>query len=355
MLKNEILKLQKDVIYPSISILMPTSRVTVESNQEKILLKNLTNELEEKLKYKVNRKEAELLLNKVREITNEIDFFKLSEGLGIFVNENTSFVVKFPFKVPAMTVIDDTFETKFLINQYNHSLEYYLLNLNEKETSLFVGFNEILEVVKTNDFPFAITDIVEISYEQGTWHYDSAMLEKIRQFVREANRRFRKNVEYEVPLIISGVNKILSLFEDLSDYKLLIGKIEGSYTSADLPKLGKKASVIVNSYLNELKEKVYHQFKESFGYKKASFGLLDVWNLANQGRVEVLLVEENYHQPARFEGNQPVFVEETNDKMLVEDIVDETIELVFKQKGKVYFYEDGRLREYQRIGAILRY
>lgn len=355
MLKNEILKLQKDVIYPSISILLPTSRVTVDANQEKILLKNLINELEEKLKHKVNRKEADLLLSKVREMINEIDFFKLSEGLGIFLNEKNSFIVKFPFKVPAMTVIDDTFETKFLIKQYSQSLEYYLLNLNEKETSLLVGFNEILEVVQTNDFPFAITDIVDISYDQGTWHYDSAMLEKIKQFVREANRRFRKNVENEVPLIISGVNKILSLFEDLSDYKLLIGKIEGSYTTNDLPQLGKKASVIVNSYVNELKEKVYHQFKESFGYKKASFGLLDVWNLANQGRVEVLLVEENYHQPARFEGNQPVFVEETNDKMLVEDIVDETIELVFKQKGKVYFYEDERLKEYQRIGAILRY
>lgn len=80
-----------------------------------------------------------------------------------------------------------------------------------------------------------------------------------------------------------------------------------------------------------------------------------MWNLANQGRIETLLVEENYHQPARFEGNQPVIVNEMNDSLLIEDLVDEIIELVFTQKGKVYFYEDGVLKDYQRIGAILRY
>lgn len=355
MLKNDILKLQRDVVYPSVTILMPTSRITVDANKEKIMLKNLINELDEKLKHKVEKRVAENLMQKINQITNEIDFFRLSDGLGIFVNEKTSFVIKFPFKVPAMTVVDDTFETKFLIKQYNRSIEYYLLNLNEKETSLFLGFNEILEPVKSDDFPFAITDVVDISYEQGTWHYDSAILEKMRQYVREAYRKFKSNIEMEIPLIISGVNKIISLFEDLTDYKMLIGKIEGSYTSENVHELGKKAHEIVQSYMNEERNKVYSKFIESFGFKKASFGLMDVWNLANQGRVETLLVEENYHQPAKFEGNQPVFVNETKDPMLIEDLVDETIELVFKQKGNVYFFEDGKLKDYQRIGAILRY
>ncbi|MCX8057209.1 MAG: hypothetical protein N3F03_06340 [Ignavibacteria bacterium] len=355
MLKNEILNLQKDVVYPSITILMPTSRITVDTNKEKILLKNLINELEEKLKHKVDKKNAEVLLQKVRDLANEIDFFNMNDGLGIFVNEKKSFIIKFPFTVPALVVIDDTFETKYLIKQYNRSIEYYLLNLNEKETSLFLGFNEIIEPIKNDDFPFSIHDIVEISYEQGTWHYDSAMMEKVKQYLREANRRAKNNIENESPLVIAGVNKIVSLFEDLSDYKLIIGKIEGSYDSKSLHELGKKANAIVQKYLNEIREKVFKEFLESFGYKKATFGLLDVWNLANEGRIETLLVEENYHQPARFEGNQPILVQETNDSLLIEDLVDETIELVFKQKGKVYFYEDGRLNNYSRIGAILRY
>lgn len=355
MIKNEILELQKERVYPSITILMPTSRITVDASKEKILLKNLLNELKEKLKHKVNKKEADVLWKKVNEVTSQIDFLNLKEGLGIFVNERKSFLIQFPFSVPAMTVIDDTFETKFLIKQYNRSIEYYLLNLNEKNNSLYRGFNEILDPIINEDFPFQMTDVVETVYEQGTWHYDSAIMERYRQYIRETSKRLKKNIEDNIPIIIAGVNKLISLFDELGDFKSIIGKIEGSYDTKNLSELGEKADKIIKEYITKVREKILNNFKDNLGVKKAAFGLLDLWNLANQGRIETLLVEENYHQPAKFEGNQPVIVNEINDSLLIEDLVDEIIELVFTQKGKVYFYEDGVLKDYQRIGAILRY
>lgn len=355
MLKNELLNLQKEKVYPSVTLLLPTTRITVDANKEKILLKNLVNELEEKLKQKVDRKDAEDILEKVNNVISEIDLFHLSDGLGIFVNERRAFYIKFPFSVPQMVVIDDTFETKYLIKQYSRSIEYFLLNLNEKDTNLFKGFGEVLEPYKSDNFPYTIEDVVDLKYEQGTWGYESAQLERIRQYVRESFKRYKKNSEDNLPLIAAGVNKLVSLFEELNDCKNLIGKIEGSYTSDDLAELGKKANKIIEKFLNDQKEKYLNEFKESFGYKKSAFGLLDVWNLANQGRVDVLLVEENYHQPAKFEGDQPVLVQNTNEPYVIEDLVDEIIEIVFTQKGEVYFYEEGKLKDYQRIGAILRY
>lgn len=355
MLKNELLNLQKERIYPSVTLLMPTTRITVDANKEKIQLKNLVNELEDKLKQKVDRKDAEMILEKVNQIINEIDLFRMSEGLGIFVNEKNAFYIKFPFKVPQMVVIDDTFESKFLIKQYNRSIEYYFLNLNEKATNLFKGFGEVLEPVQSNDFPYTIEDVVELKYDQGTWGYESAQLERIRQYIRETFKRFKKNVEDNTPLIVSGVTKLVSLFEELTDCKNLVGKIEGSFNSENLTELGKKANKLIENFLAEQRVKYFNEFRESFGYGKAAFGLLDIWNLANQGRIEVLLVEENYHQPAKFEGDQPVLVSVTNEPYVIEDLVDETIEMVFMQKGKVYFYEDGKLKDYQRMGAILRY
>lgn len=355
MLRNELLNLQKERIYPSVTILMPTSRKTMDTNKEKIVLKNLINELEEKLKLKVNKKDAEVILKKVNQLMNEIDFFKLSDGLGIFINEKDSFQIKFPFTVPQTVVIDDTFHTKYLIKQYNRSLEYFLLNLNEKETNLFKGFGDVIEPLATKDFPYAMKDIVELTYDQGTLGFETHQIERIKQYIRETFKRFKRNVDDNQPLIVAGINKLVSLFDELIDYKNIIGKVEGSYGQENLTELGKRANELVDKYLANEKLNVLNQFKESFGYKKGAVGLLDIWNLANQGRIEILLVEESYQQPARFEGNQPVFVNDTGDPYLIEDLVDETIELVFTQKGKVYVFEDGALKDYQRIGAILRY
>jgi hypothetical protein len=355
MLRDDLLNLQRERIYPSVTLLMPSSRITVDANKEKIILKNLVNELNDKLKHKVDRKNAEFIINQINQVINEIDLFHLNEGLGIFVNEKRTFYIKFPFSVPQMVVIDDTFETKFLIKQYNRSIEYFLLNLNEKDTNLFKGFGEILEPIQCEDFPYTIEDVVDLKYDQGTWGYETAQLERIRQYIRESFKRFKKNSGNNIPLIVSGVNKLVSLFEELNDYKNLIGKIEGSYNSENLNELAKKANKVVEKFLTEQREKFLNEFKESFGYKKAAYGLLDVWNLANQGRVDVLLVEENYHQSAKFEGDQPILVSTTNDPYVIEDLVDEIIEIVFAQKGKVFLYEEGKLKDYQKIGAILRY
>lgn len=355
MLKNEILQLQKEIIYPSLTILMPTTRITTDGEKDKILLKNLIKELEEKLKHKVSKKEADELLQKVNEITQELDFKHMSDGLGIFVNPKRSFYLKFPFPVPTLTVVDDTFETKYLIKQLNRTIEYLTLNINEKETILFKGYGENLETVNDEDFPFSIEEVVDLSEEPNRYAYESAQLEKYRRFVREVDRYFKKYQNESLPVIIAGINKLTSLFEQITDYKNIAGKIEGSFDKNDVHKLGKESAVIISKYLEKKREEIFNEFIENFGKQKSATGILDIWNLSNQGRVEILLVEENYHQPTKFEGDQPVLVSDTNDPFLIEDLVDEIIEIVFKQKGKIYFYEEGKLKDYQRMGAILRY
>lgn len=355
MLKNEILQLQKEIMYPSVTILMPTTRITTDGEKDKIHLKNLIKELEEKLKFKVSRKEADYFMNKINEIVEQLDFKHMNDGLGIFVNPKRSFYMKFPFTLPTLIVIDDTFETKYLIKQLNRTIEYFVLNINEKETMLFKGYAENLEEINDDDFPFSIKDVVDLSEEPNRYAYESAQLEKYRQFVREIDRCFKKYYTENLPLIIAGINKLTSLFEQVSDYKNIIGKIEGSFDKNDVNKLGKEASKIISKYIERKREEIFNEFIENFGKQKSAIGILDIWNLSNQGRVETLLVEENYHQPAKFEGDQPVLVSDTKDPFLIEDLADEIIEIVFKQKGKIYFYDEGKLKDYQRMGAILRY
>lgn len=355
MIKQEILTLQKERIYPSVTILMPTTRVAVDFNKEKILLKNLIKDVEEKLMKKVDKRTSEQLVERINESVQNIDFSRLEDGLGIFVNSSKSLILKFPFSVPSLTVIDDTFETKFLVKTYNRSMKYWLINLNEKATQLYEGFNSNLMEIKNDLFPFSLNDFLETEVEGTRFTFDSIQMEKLRQFVREANLRFRETNKEDLPIILSGVKKITSMYIQTNDVKSLIGTIEGSYTYADRHELGKKAFEIVQKYLAEKREEVYKDFIENIGYKKSAYGILDIWNLANEGRIDTLLVEENYHQGAKFIDNQPVLIDSTEDLYVIDDFVDEIIELVFQKKGKVYFYEDGKLKEFQRIGAILRY
>jgi stalled ribosome rescue protein Dom34 len=74
---------------------------------------------------------------------------------------------------------------------------------------------------------------------------------------------------------------------------------------------------------------IFEKFKAEFSKGKASMGLLEIWMLANQGRIKTLLVEENYHQPAKFQNNTPIFIDKTEGPYEIDDLVDELVEVVF--------------------------
>lgn len=73
------------------------------------------------------------------------------------------------------------------------------------------------------------------------------------------------------------MNKLTSLFEQVTDNRNIIGKIEGSFDKNDAHKLGKEAAKIVSKYLETKREEIFGEFIESFGKQKSATGILDIW------------------------------------------------------------------------------
>lgn len=356
MLKKQILELQKSQSYPSITITLPTSRYFIQTIKDKIALKNLIKEAEENLKRKVDKKDTAYFVEKIQKAVDEIDFHHLLDGLGIFVNRNSSFVFKFPFSVPKLAIVDDTFFTKFLIKAFNRNIRYLVLSIAEKPARLFVGFNDSLAEIINGDFPIDIDDVLDVAPPHTKLDFETFQEEKLKQFIRLIDSRLEKYLKEEaLSLIISGVTKNVSLFLSLTKRNEIVDTIVGNYDKKNFPKLIKLSWESIRKHNSKFRENILNTFSSEFSSGKGSMGLLEIWMLANQGRVKTLLVEENYHQAAKFQHNTPIFINNPEGPYVIDDLVDEVAELVFKQKGDVYFYEDGRLKNYQRIGAILRY
>ena len=83
----------------------------------------------------------------------------------------------------------------------------------------------------------------------------------------------------------------------------------------------------------------------------------EVWRLAHQGRGRLLLVEEDFHFPARVDesGQHITQADDATAPDVIDDAVDEIIETVLAKQGEVVFVENGSLQEHQRIVLILRY
>jgi len=74
------------------------------------------------------------------------------------------------------------------------------------------------------------------------------------------------------------------------------------------------------------------------------------------GRGNLLLVEEDFHYPARLDetGERLEAAEDPAAPGVMEDAVDEIIEAVLSKKGQVVFVDNGRLEAHQSIALVLR-
>jgi hypothetical protein len=85
-------------------------------------------------------------------------------------------------------------------------------------------------------------------------------------------------------------------------------------------------------------------------------GIHEVWALANDGRIDTLVVESGFTFPARIdENNQLHPADDPRAPDVNDDIVDDTMEIVLQRGGAVVIVDDQALDDHERVAAILRY
>ena len=92
------------------------------------------------------------------------------------------------------------------------------------------------------------------------------------------------------------------------------------------------------------------------GLKGYAGGIHEVWSLANEGRVDTIVVENGFRLPARIGGNHELLpADDPHHPEVNDDIVDDTIESVLLSGGNAVIVSDGALADVERVAAILRY
>jgi hypothetical protein len=184
-------------------------------------------------------------------------------------------------------------------------------------------------------------------------------VEKEKNYYREVDKELRKlNIHDSYPVALIGVERNIGIFHDVtSQGENIIASLKGNYDRATLSDLTELIWPQVKRGLARRREKVLDELEKAEGLKKIASGIDEVWKLANHGRASKLIVEINYHYPAKLDGTGlqliPAKIESGPD--IMDDAVDEVIETVLSKNGKVFFVDNGVLNRHGNIAMILRY
>ena len=349
---NKLLKIKE---YPCVSILLPTYRTVPDNQKTAIRLKKLAKEAEEKLLEKMSKREANDLIKNIHKLAESVDTRNNLDGLALFISKDVVKKVDLPFTVRERVIIDETFATRDIIKGINRSITYYVLEISLYGARLFSCIRDEAHEIDDFDFPVksAYDDFYlnpkDMSREKEKW---------VKEFFNKVDKQFQSLYnEHPQPLILAGVTKNLAFFREVCDNKAVIAAIlEGNYEEAKAHEIVKKAWPLMKSLKQTERDSSVKELQDAIGAHKSAFDIADIWRYAIEGRVNTLLVEDDYEKKAYLNDKNDIVLENSKPEYRVmEDAIDELAEIVVEKGGNIVFLENGQLNKYGKIAAILRY
>lgn len=359
--RHDIRLLQTITGYPALTITMPTHRAAPDNRQDPIRLKGLVRQAAERLTSELGKRDAEPWLARLEDLAAGINHHHNLDGLVLFVGRDLARAVRLPFRLAERVVVDETFYTRDLVFALNRMARYWVLVLSEKPTRLLAGYHAELTEVTTDGFPLAHTGPGGELPLPGDFGINKSAYrdEKHRQFFRQVDAALKPLLQADpLPVIVVGVDRYLAFFREVSDHKdAVLTTLTGSHDSTSPHDLAKLVWPLVEANLAAERERVFAELDHATGERKVAAGIDEVWPLAREGRGRLLLVDEDFHYPARLDAVRNVLTpaDDVTAPDVIDDAVDEVIEAVLLKQGQVVFVPPGRLDGHGRLAMILRY
>lgn len=363
---QDLAQLQAHKEYPSVSILLPVYADSPDNRQQTpIRVKNLVRQAEERLHVEFSDRDLEPLHTRLRELLGQVGSGEAGHGLALFASPNFSRLIHLPFPVQERVSVNHGFLTRDLVVATKQNQRYFVLSLTEKNACLYEGLRDHLREIETPTFPVArAIEGVETELP-GTYGVEPTSLhdgEEREYFNRVEHALEAILAQKKLPLALAGTTRTVAYFDEATQHKgkpkfETIARLTGNYERLPRHELAAKVWPLVEAGLKAELTRAKERLGEASANNHKASGLRYVWRAAHEGRIDTLLVEEDYFQPARIKDKTLHFVSDgaRDGQGAPEDAVDDTISAVMKTGGTVHFYASGELADCERIAAILRY
>lgn len=330
-------ELQRRRVYPSVTLLMNTTPGALLNAAETATARRMAEGASRRLIGDVAEDVRAILFEQLVELIDEQTTEPSAHALALCVSADYAAAVRLGRKVEERVVIDDTFATRDLVADLNRTARYRVVTISDRKTRLLLGDRARLVEERTDLWP-----MLRSGQSNASWARDLA--QQLRH----------ENAHNPLPTVIAGVDRTIrnTIVPELFD---TIGVIPGNHDRTSWADLHNAAWPLVTDWLRTDGTRAIETLSQARSTCRFAGGIDEIWPLANEGRIETLVVEDAYFVAARLTNGHIARADDREAPDVVDDIIDDTIEAVLRHNGKAVIVPDGELDEYDRIAAVLRY
>jgi len=381
---KELVEKRHDI---TVSLFMPVQREPDKQQENRIRLKTLLKEAEQKLEAEDicppdwSKADSEALLAPAETLMANGRFWSdHSTGLAIFLAPEFSRIYRLPLNLPELLIIGEQFHVKPLLPIFNREGRFYVLALSQNHVRLLYGTPNNVHRIELDGVP---TSKEEALFEEdpetrglqfhtstragaptelrGAVHHghELSVEEKgaIKRYFREVEKGLQPILQDETaPLVLAGVKYLFPLYAEVNTYPHLFDDgIPGNPEEKSDQQLHEEAKTVLEPYFKQRRREEVAQFHNLVNTEQASNKIEEIVPAAQYGRVDTLFTTVGHQRWGTF--NKQTGKVELHDTAQPgdQDLLSLAAALTFLNGGKVYAVDPEAVPEQADIAAIYRY
>lgn len=361
-----------------VSIYIPTYR-SGHNQEDNLRFKNALKKAKEQLEESdYNENESLQFLSKGYELLDDKDFWlRLSDGLAVFISKNRFEYFTLPNDVNPYVEVNNEFYLRPLFPSLSGQQRFFLLALSQNEVRFFEGDKDsitpvmIEDLVPTNmkDALALDTSVTGLQSHSGNsgggtpiFHGNNSekdnKRQQLEQYFRLINDGLMKMLHDEnAPMVLSGVDYLIPIFREVSNYKNIVGShISGNPEHDDPVLLHEKAWAIINHLNTDKLKLLKEEYLEKISKLQAKHELSGILRAVDAGQVATLFVHKDKKVWGKFDTDtrsMEVHPEKQKDSV---DLLELLSKLTYQRGGEVFNVIEEEMPDPKFVAnAILRY
>lgn len=381
--QSDLERLMQHRQMPSISIYIPTHRITTYIDQDKILLKNQLAEVEELcIEAGLRRPDVRKILQPGYDLLENTAFWiNMSDGLAIFLAENVQEFYRLPRPFPVRIEVARRFHIKPLIPLLTNDGRFYVLAVSQNNVRFLEGSRFAVDEVNLEEVPSSLAEALgqdefdrqvqrqnPSSVSSGrnnptlTFHThgggeDVNEKNRLLRYFRQIDRGLREYLgDDQTPLIFAGVDYLMPIYQEANTYDHLVEQhIPGNPDDLSAEELHSRAWEIVAPIVAREQEELIEQFNREAGTGRTTVWADEGLIAAFQGRVMAVFLPRGVQTWGIFDPNTMQLQRENAETAENHDLYDLIAHYTLLHNGQVYTVDPERIPGDGEIAAIFRF
>lgn len=324
--------------YPSVTILANTTSKSVMNETERKTLDAFISATNRRLTGDVPAFVRQRVVERLEQLLEDCAADPSGHAVALCVSPEFSAVVRLGRAVEERVIIDDTFATRDLVADLNRTAQFRVVTISDRKTRLLIGDRQRLVEERGEGWPLERTD------DQDSAAWTRAVMQALHA----------EHQAFPLATVVAGVERSVRRTLALSELRA-IGLVAGNHDRTSWTELHSAAWPLVTDWLRADGKRALEQLDSARSSRLYAGGLHELWPLAREGRIELVVVEETYAVAARINGEGLEPTEDREAPDVIDDVVDELVEAVLRHGGKAVIVNDGELASHQHVAAVLRY